>query len=136
MREVNPPEPDDPLNPEKWEVGCKIRHPESVQQGPSTATGIPDLRSKQGEFQRKTMQTTSHSTAHSASNHHTRWVSEPYTWWGTRPPPGNRWRGLTRPNLSLPSPQSQRAGPSRLAQKRCGKNNLPDIQGLGWKKCV
>jgi len=56
MREVNLPEPDDPLNPEKWEVECKIRHPESVQQGPSTAIGIPDLKSKQGEFQHKTAQ--------------------------------------------------------------------------------
>jgi len=71
MREVNPPEPDDPLNPEKWEVGCKIRHPESVQQGPSTAIGVPDLRSKQGEFQHKTAQSIRHSTARSASDHHT-----------------------------------------------------------------
>jgi len=86
MRELNLPEPDDPLNREKWEVGCKIQHPESVQQGPSTAIGIPDLRSKQGEFQHKTAQSIRHSTARSASNHHTRWVSEPYTWWGTCPP--------------------------------------------------
>jgi len=56
MWEVNPPEPDDPFNPEKWEVGCKTRHPKNVQQGPSTAIVIPDMRSKQGEFQHKTVQ--------------------------------------------------------------------------------
>jgi len=56
MPEVDPPEPDDPLNPEKWEAGCKIQHPENVQQGLSTAIGVPDLRSKQGEFQHKTAQ--------------------------------------------------------------------------------
>jgi len=116
MREVNPPEPDDPLYPEKWEVACKTRHPESVQQGPSTAICIPDLRSKQGEFQHKTVQSLRHSTARSTSSHHTRRVREPYTWWGTQPPLGN-----------------QRRGP---AQKRRGENHLPDIQGLGWKKCV
>jgi len=63
MREVNLPEPDDPLNPEKWEVGCKIRHPGSVQQGPSTAICVPDLRSKQGEFQHKTVQSLRRCTA-------------------------------------------------------------------------
>jgi len=42
MREVNQPEPDDPFNPEKREEGCKTRHPESVQQGPSAATGRPE----------------------------------------------------------------------------------------------
>ena len=87
MQEVNLPEPDDPLNPEKWEVGCKIRHPESVQQGPSTEIGVCDLRSKQGEFQHKTAQFLRQSTALSANDHHTRRISEPYTWWGTPPPP-------------------------------------------------
>jgi len=77
MWEVNPPEPDDPLNPEKWEVVCKIQHPESVQQGSSTAIGVHDLRSKQGELQHKTAQSFRHNRARSASNHHTRWVSEP-----------------------------------------------------------
>jgi len=38
MRELNPSEPDNPFIPEKWEVGWKAQHPESVQQGPSTAT--------------------------------------------------------------------------------------------------
>jgi len=56
MREVNPPEPDDPFNPEKWEVGCKTEHPENVQHGPSTAISVPNPRSKQGELQRKTVQ--------------------------------------------------------------------------------
>ena len=132
MREVNLPEPDDPLNPEKWEVECNIRHPKSVQQGPSTAIVLPDLRSKQGEFQHKTVQSLRHSTARSTSSHHTRWISKPYTWWGTRPPHavgGTDWPP------SHPSP-SQRAGLSQLAQKQRGKNHLPDIQELGWKKCV
>jgi len=133
MWELNPPEPDDPLNPEKWEVGCKIQHPESVQQGPSTAIGVPDLRSKQGEFQHKTVQSLQHSTARSASDHHTRRVSEPYTWWGTWPPPGNRQLSAAWPPPA-PSPvPARQPGPN---QKRHGKNHLPDIQGLGWKKCV
>jgi len=63
MWEVNPPEPDDPLNPEKWKLGCKIQHPESVRQGLSAAIGVPDLRSKQGEFQHKTAQSLRCSTA-------------------------------------------------------------------------
>ena len=63
MREVNPPEPDDPFNPEKREAGRETRHPESVQQGPSTATGGPDLRSEQGELQCKAKQSLRHSTA-------------------------------------------------------------------------
>jgi len=94
LREVNPPEPDDPLNPQK----C-------VQQGPSAAIGVPDLRSKQGEFQHKTAQSLRRGTARSASSHHTRRVREPYTWWGTRPPPGNKQRG-PRP----PPPADPRGG--------------------------
>jgi len=117
MWEVNPPEPDDTSNPEKWEVGCKIRHPESVQQGPSTAIGIPDLRSKQGEFQRKTAQSLRHSTAHSASNHHTRWVSEPYTWQGTRSPPGLPVAPPGPPN-SLRSQSAVPAQPNPEAAQR------------------
>jgi len=56
MPEVNLPEPDDSFNPEKWEEGCKTRHPKSVQQGPSTAIGIPDPGSEQGELQCKATQ--------------------------------------------------------------------------------
>jgi len=99
MREVNPPEPDDPLNPEKREVGRETGHPETVQQGASTAIGKPNLRSKQGEFQHKTAQSLRHSTARSASNHHARRISEPYTWWGTRPAPGQlaAWSSPTPP---------------------------------------
>jgi len=63
MRQVDALEPDDSLNPEKREVGCKTRHPEHVRQGPSTAIGVHDLRSKQGEFQSITMKPLRHSTA-------------------------------------------------------------------------
>jgi len=127
MREVNPPEPDDPLNPEKWEVRCKTWHYESVQQGPSTAIGIPDLRSKQGEFQHKTVQSLRHSTAAApaatASDGTTNLTpgcahGHPRATDGTDRPP-------------LPPSRSQRAGLARPNSARRGKNHLPDIQGLG-----
>jgi len=47
-------------------VGRETWCPEKVQQGPSTTVGVSDLGSKQGEFQRKTLQSFQHSTAHSA----------------------------------------------------------------------
>jgi len=86
-------------------VGCKIQHPESVQQGPSTAIGVPDLRSKQGEFQPKTVQPLRHSTARSASSHHTRRLRKPGTG-GHTALPGQQaaW--------APPRPRSQRAGPA------------------------
>jgi len=62
IQEVDPPETD-PLNPEKREVGCKTQHSKNVKQGPSTATGAPNLRSEQGELQRKTVQSLRCSTA-------------------------------------------------------------------------
>jgi len=68
-----------------------------VQQDPSTTVGVPNLKSKQGEFQPKAAQSLQHSTAHSASSHRTRRVREPHTWWGTRPP------------MRRPFPPSQRA---------------------------
>ena len=81
------------------------------QQGSSTAVGVPDLRSKQGEFQPKTAQSLRHSTACSASSHHTRWVSEPYTCWGTRPPAchaflPSQWAPLDRQSAAQPGPPS------------------------------
>jgi len=63
MWEVNPPKSDDPLDPEKWEVGCGIQHPGGVQRGLSASVGVPDLRSKQGEFQHKTAQSVRRRTA-------------------------------------------------------------------------
>jgi len=136
MWEVNLPEPDDPLNPEKWEWGAKIRHPESVRQGPSTAIGIPDLRSKRGEFQHKTAQSLRRCTAAmpaaTASN-----GSANLTPGGAHGPP--RATGGAVPSHfppPAPFPGSQRAGPSRPAQKRRRENHLSNVQGLGWKKCV
>jgi len=93
-------------------------HPESVQQGPSTAIGVPDLRSKQGEFQHKTTQSIRHSTARSTSDHHTRRVSEPYTWWGTWPPMGNWRRSAARTPPAPPPPNP--SAPARPGQPRSG----------------
>ena len=47
-------------------MGHKTRRPEKAQQGPSTTVGVPNLGSKQREFQHKTVQSLRHSTAHSA----------------------------------------------------------------------
>ena len=108
------------------------------QQGPSTAVGVPDLRSKQGEFQPKTAQSLRHSTACSASSHHTRWVSEPYTCWGTRPPAchaflPSQWAPLDRQSAARPGPPFPAPD---AARKQRGKNRFPYVQALGWKKCV
>jgi len=96
-----------------------------VQQGPSTAVGVPDLRPKQGEFQPKAAQSLQRSTARSASSHHVGRVSEPYTCRDTRPPvrrpfPLSRRAPLhrqlaMRPGLAhkSPPPQTQRVRPAQ-----------------------
>ena len=118
MWEMNPPEPDDPFNPDKWEVGCETGHPKSVQQGRSTAIDVSDLRSKQGELQCKTMRSLRRSTACSASDHHTGRVSKPDIWWGTRSPTHCPFPPAGSPCLATddvarsPSPSSQCAGPA------------------------
>jgi len=89
MREVNLPEPDKPFNPEKREEGCKTWHPKSVQQGPPTAIGVSDLRSKQGDFQHPSDTAQPQCQARSgcsASGHRTGWVSEPDTAGACGPP--------------------------------------------------
>jgi len=97
MWEVNLPKPDDPLNPEKWEVGCKIPHLESVRQGPSTAIGVPDLRSKKGEFQHKTAQSLRRSTAAAPAATVSDRSANLTPGGAHGPSPGNRRRGLRPP---------------------------------------
>jgi len=103
-----------------------------VQQGPSTAVGVPDLRSEQGEFQPKTAQSLQRSTARSASGHHTERVSEPYTWWGTRPPvhrpfPPSWLAPLDWQPVAWPGPPPHPGASARpsLTQKWHGQNRFP-----------
>jgi len=111
------------------------------QQGPSTTVGVPDLRSKQGELQPKTVQPLQRSTARSTSSHHTGWVSKPGTAGTCGPAPGRVCRAPPLSTDGLPSLGNQQPGPApaRLpgpTQKWRDDNHLPYIQALGWKKFI
>jgi len=103
MREVNPPKPDNPLDLEKWEVGCGIWHPRGVQRRLSAAIGVPDLRSKQGEFQHKTARSIRRCTATAPAATASDGAANLTPGWAHGPPRATG--GAARP--PLPSPARQ-----------------------------